>query len=140
MGGNSGRDYTLYELEVTCASGLTVLSQGKVSREGGTWRFKTPKPLEGISLCFGDYERKRVRTSGFFVELYMFRGKGIDRMFFGHLKEKDIREVLENKIGGASALTGSSMSLADSVSGIRFRSDWCYSRESRLIVRNCRYR
>ena len=34
-------------------------------------------------------------------------GKGIDRMFFGHLKEKDIREVLENKIGGASALTGS---------------------------------
>ena len=134
MGGNSGRDYTLYELEVKCASGLTVLSQGEVSREGETWRFKTPKPLEGISLCFGDYERKRVRTSGFFVELYMFRGKGIDRMFFGHLKEKDIREVLENKIGGASALTGSSMSLADSVSGIRFRSDWCYSRESRLIV------
>lgn len=134
MTGESGRDYTRYELEVESPPRQTVLSQGEVHRKNDMWRFQTPRPLEGISLCIGDYECKRVQTSGFIAELYMFRKSRFDSSFFRKLKKNDAREVLEKSIGRARALTGSTLSFADSISEVRFRGDWCYSRESRLIV------
>ena len=129
----SGRDYTRYRLDVECPLGQMVLSQGEMRREKDTWRFETPHPLEGISLCIGDYECKRVQTSGFVAELYTFRGMGLDQLFFGHLKKEDVREELEKRIGKAKPLMGSTIPYADSISEIRFRQDWCYSNSSRFM-------
>lgn len=131
-----GRDYTFYRLELEKPKHGVALSQGKAWKRNDTLIFTTPCPLEGISLCIGDYVKKRVQTSAFSVEFYSFRKDNVLPSFFRKLRQKDVREVLEEKIGQAFELTGaySFPSFADSIVDVCARKDWCYDRDSRLIV------
>ena len=125
------RNYTRYRLTVIEPEHPVVLSQGVRKRKGDTLRFVNPNPLEGISLCGGDYVCRQVQTSGFVIKLYCFREKDFVPLFFTRLNEKDVRNIVENRYGN---LHVGNLNGNGKIADVLLRHDWCSSPESNLIL------
>ena len=124
-------DYTSFRLNVMAPRQRVVLSQGERSFARDTLKFYTPRALEGISLCGGDYRRRTVQLSGFKVDLYNFREEDVVPKFFSRLGKRAVARELERYLKGNF---GGSKYDANSVLQRLNRFDWCYSPESRLIL------
>ena len=123
-------DYTSFRLNVIAPRQRVVLSQGERSLVRDTLKFHTPRPLERISLCGGDYRCRTVQLSGFKVELYNFREEDVVPKFFSRLGKRAVAQELERYLKGSRG----SEYAANSVLQRLNRFDWCYSPESRLIL------
>lgn len=67
------KDFTRYTLNVMTPGGKTVISQGyKEIREDRT-SFRNDLPVEGISLCMGDYETRSMTVDSVVCNLHVFR-------------------------------------------------------------------
>jgi len=66
----TGRDYTRYRLRVVHPVQRVVVSQGERHHRGDTLEFRPARPLEGITLCAGNYERSTFEVQGIHVALY----------------------------------------------------------------------
>lgn len=67
-------NFTHYFLEVSNPNGLTVLSQGEATQDGGRVKFCNLHPQTGISLCIGKYEKRTVSVDSISIELYTYPG------------------------------------------------------------------
>jgi hypothetical protein len=69
------RDFTRYTLRVKIPTGQLAVSQGAREERGDTMIFRPEYPLDGITLCTGDYTRRTVTLSDSTVcELYLHEG------------------------------------------------------------------
>lgn len=70
------RDFTRFELQVTVPTGLTAISQGAVTidNESGRYRFEPEKPLSNLSLTIGEYEVRRISVDSLDYALYTLPG------------------------------------------------------------------
>lgn len=68
------QDYTRFSLSVSGMDGREVISQGKRSMRGDTVCFENRLPLQGVTLCAGNYIRKSLKSNGKQHEIYLFKG------------------------------------------------------------------
>jgi len=70
------RDFTRFRLRVVKPRQKVVLSQGVSTRVKGsdTLHFVPSKPLDGLTLCGGDYRTREIRHRGINLRVYYFKG------------------------------------------------------------------
>ncbi len=67
-------DFTDYTLRVKNPGEMTVLSQGKPTREGDNVTFNNLQNLTGLTLCIGNYEKRAITVDSLTVEFYTYPG------------------------------------------------------------------
>ncbi|MDR0766605.1 MAG: hypothetical protein LBF09_06700 [Odoribacteraceae bacterium] len=86
------RDFTRYTLLVTPPAGKLVISQGKREERADTVAFHPEHPLDGITLCAGNYTRATVTLADSTTcELYLHRPTN---------QAREAREILADTIRG----------------------------------------
>ena len=132
----SGRDYTLYRLRVVDPVQPIVLSQGEREQQGDTLLFLPPRPLEGISLCAGNYEYRTINLQGIQVDWYYFKGHDFVTPIIKQFDEKELleqigKDVLMN-LGKIASFSIYDSGKVDSISDFMVRRDWYTGEGSRL--------
>jgi len=131
----TGRDYTLYRLRVVRPRQRVILSQGDGVRRGDTVEFFPPRPLEGLTLCGGDYEKKSVKLAGLQVEWYHFPGNDfITPLFTGIDTTKFLHEINRNIIYWIYGINGIIPNAPTHFSEVILRRDWYSETEQRLQI------
>ena len=77
------RDFTRYRIRVVAPRQRVVLSQGVARRRQGsdTLTFAPTHPLEGITLCGGDYKMEKISHAGISLYGYYFKGHDFRRLW-----------------------------------------------------------
>ncbi|WP_018337343.1 ABC transporter permease [Butyricimonas synergistica] len=132
----SGSDYTFYRLQVVAPVQPVVLSQGERRRQGDTLQFLPSRPLEGISLCAGDYEHKTINLQDILVDWYYFKGHDFVTPIVKQFDEKELlgqigKDVLMN-LGKIASFSIYDSGKVDSISDFMVRRDWYSGEGSRL--------
>ena len=97
----TARDFTYYRLRVRGCGEKLVISQGNVENENGEIIFESHRPLYGISLCMGDYEKHVIKVDSLTCELNIFKR---DVSYWNKIKDyasgevDDIKYAIENKM------------------------------------------
>jgi len=128
------RDYTRYRLAVIRPVQPVVLSQGEREQRGDTLVFHASRPLAGISLCGGTYERATFRLESVDVELFYFKEsdfitpllEGVSGEQWQQAVSKDIRNAAS---GGVYHLT-----MTKTIADFIVRRDWFDGQKGRLLV------
>ena len=81
-------DFTIYTLHVKNPDGLMVLSQGIPEKRQDGITFRNLQALTGLSLCFGNYERRSVMVDSITVEFYTYPGNDFYMQDFDKWMEK----------------------------------------------------
>lgn len=81
------RDFTKFLLTVNQKAGKTIISQGIAEEKEDKVIFRNEKPLPGISLTIGDYEKKSIRVDSIDYEIYNFRGHDFYSKHFPDLQD-----------------------------------------------------
>lgn len=71
---NHVQDYTRFRLSVSGTGKRAVISQGRRSMSGDTVCFENRLPLQGLTLCAGDYIHKSMEVDGMEHGLYLLNG------------------------------------------------------------------
>lgn len=71
---NHVQDYTRFRLSVSGTGKRAVISQGRMSMSGDTVCFENRLPLQGLTLCAGDYIHKSMEVDGMEHGLYLLKG------------------------------------------------------------------
>ena len=112
-------DFTRFRLRVVEPRQPMVLSQGIARKRGDTLTFEQPLPIEGVSLCGGKYEHRRLALRGLNLDFYYFRGHDVLTPAFKMLSEEDVREVVESvctrKFTGGAYHVGITKQFYDSI-------------------------
>ena len=130
----SSRDYTRYRLKVVAPIQPVVLSQGEQSRQSDTLQFLPRRPLEGISLCAGNYECQTINIQGIHVDWYYFKGNDVITPFVKQFDEKKFLEQVEASILMYLGKTTFSPEKNDRISNFILRRDWYSGEGSRLLL------
>ncbi len=78
--------YTRFSLQVTTTPGLTVVSQGAVSKnKEGEFSFRTEQPLSALSLVIGLYEKKSILVDSVEYAIYTKKGNDYYSEYFSEL-------------------------------------------------------
>ena len=132
----SGNDYTLYDLRVVAPVQPVVLSQGKRYRQGDTLLFLPSRPLEGISLCAGNYEHKTINLQDILVDWYYFKGHDFVTPRLEQFDEKKLLPKIESDVlmnlGKIVSYSVYGSNKKDSISDFMVRRDWYTGAGSRL--------
>ncbi|MCR9011441.1 hypothetical protein [Gabonibacter chumensis] len=95
-------DFTDYTLHVKNPGEMTVLSQGKPTREGDNVTFNNLQNLTGLTLCIGNYEKRAITVDSLTVELYTYPGNSFYMKYFDEWealkkdnpdREKNLKEI-----------------------------------------------
>ena len=124
------REYTRYRLRVVDPVQSVVLSQGEENHRGDTIEFRPGSPLEGISLCAGEYEQKSVLLGGIRVEWYHFKGNDFFSPFVKDLDKKELADAFVENIINQSGMGQPS----DRLASVMMRHDWLNGENSRLLL------
>ena len=95
-------NFTDYTLHVKNPGGMTVLSQGKPTREGDNVTFNNLQNLTGLTLCIGNYEKRAITVDSLTVEFYTYPGNSFYMKYFDEWealkkdnpdREKNLKEI-----------------------------------------------
>jgi len=120
----TGRDYTLYRLRVVRPRQRVILSQGDGVRRGDTVEFCPPRPLEGLTLCGGDYEKKSVKLAGLQVEWFHFPGNDFIKLLSQGVQQEAILKPLTYKISSLASHSNEYNPFGFKIEDILLRQDW----------------
>lgn len=73
---NIRKNFTQFELTVTGTAGKMVISQGERTETENGIRFREDHPLDGITLCIGNYTRYALSADSVSYELYLSKNHG----------------------------------------------------------------
>jgi len=149
-------DYTLYRLTVNHPKQPTVLSQGAKRQTGNVVEFHPYLPLEGITLCAGEYEQKTVNLNGVQVNWYHFKGNDFFTSIIPEQDQSKVRvkiaeDMQEGRLAnvtssggmmidasvraiGGSALQGKKEKEEIRLADVIMRRDWCNDQEQQLQI------
>jgi len=129
------RDYTLYRLRVVRPRQRVLLSQGDRFEVGDTLLFVPPRSLEGLTLCGGDYECKRMNLNGLQVEWYHFPGHDFVTPVLEATDTAGLLNIVNTRlIRIACAVGGYVKEMPTCLSEAIFRRDWYTGEGSRLQI------
>jgi len=94
----SERDYTCFRLCVAQPIQPVLISQGRAERRGDTLFFEQTYPLEGLSLCGGDYEQQSFHLGKIEVEWYHFKGNDCVSLFLEGVNKNELVKKMEEDI------------------------------------------
>ena len=130
----SSRDYTRYCLKLVAPVQPVVLSQGEQSRQGDTLQFLPLRPLEGISLCAGNYEHQTINLQDIQVDWYYFKGNNFMTPFVEQFNKEKFLEQVEISVLTHLGKIFSSSEKNDRISNFMQRQDWYTGEGSRLLL------
>ncbi|WP_059026394.1 ABC transporter permease [Gabonibacter massiliensis] len=134
----SGKDYTLYRLRVVAPVQPVVLSQGKPSRQGDTLLFSPSRPLEGVTLCAGNYEHRTISLQDIKVDWYYFKENDfvtpLIQQFDGEKILKQVETNILTSLGKVISFSIYAPEKEDHISDFILRRDWYTDEGGRLLL------
>ena len=92
------KNFARYKLKVIPSGEMTVLSQGKATRQNNQWIFSPDKPMTCMSVIAGDYQRDSLTAGGITYNIYYKKGHDFYKPFF-----KDIHDTIPAILSGEMA-------------------------------------